>query len=385
MSKIPKYLSFVFVILLTAQLITPTVSAAESCANVNTSAISTSAQSAILLDASDDSVLYAKNADLRLPMASTTKIMTALIALEYGNIDTQYAIPQKAVGVEGSSVYLVEGEMLTLGELVYALMLESANDAAEAIAIIIAGSTDAFADIMNRRADELGLQDTNFKNPHGLDHDEHYTTAYDLAKLTSYALKLPQFREIVSTRKTTIPFNGDEGRRLLVNHNRLLREYRGAIGVKTGFTKRSGRCLVSAAERDGMTLVAVTINAPNDWRDHTAMLDWGFENYVHYVLSEVGEYTLTLPVTGGNTEWTICTNTQKICVTLKKCHGPISVEVIAPHFVYAPIQQAQTVGKLIYTCDGEIIGESTLHTTTDVSIRNTKKSFWQWLRALFHF
>ena len=157
------------------------------------------------------------------------------------------------------------------------------------------------------------------------------------------------------------------------------------MGIKTGFTQKAGRCLVSAAERDGLTLVAVTINAPNDWHDHTAMLDWGFENYVHYVLSDVGEYKLTMPVTGGNTQWTICTNTQKICVTLKSGHGPISTEVIAPHFVYAPIQQAQTVGKLIYKCDGEIIGESILQTTTHVQVQNAKKGFWQWLRSLFRF
>ena len=383
MSKFPKYLCFIFAMLLIVQLTTISSSAKNDYANANLSAISTSAQSAILIDASNDSVLYAKNADLRLPMASTTKIMTALIALEYGNIDTKYAIPKSAVGVEGSSIYLVEGEMLALGELIYALMLESANDAAQAIAIIIAGSTDAFADIMNRRAEELGLHDTHFTNPHGLDHDEHYTTAYDLARLTSFALKNQKFRDLVSTRKTVIPFNGDEGRRLLVNHNRLLREYEGAIGVKTGFTKRSGRCLVSAAERDGLTLVAVTINAPNDWRDHTAMLDWGFENYVHYVLSHVEEYKLTMPVAGGKTQWTICTNTQEICATLKKSHGPISIEIQAPHFVWAPIKCGTTVGKLIYKCDGEIIGESILQTTADVQVQNPQKSFWQWLRSLF--
>ena len=385
MSKLIKIISFFFAVLLIVQLVTISTSAKNDCANVNLPEINTSAQSAILLDASDNSVLYAKNANLRLPMASTTKIMTALIALEYGNIDQKYAVPIDAVGVEGSSVYLVEGEMLTLGELVYALMLESANDAAEAIAIVIAGSTEAFADIMNRRANELELHDTHFTNPHGLDHEDHFTTAYDLARLASFAIKNQKFREIVSTRKATIPFNGDEGRRLLVNHNRLLREYRGAIGVKTGFTKRSGRCLVSSAERDGLTLVAVTINAPNDWRDHTAMLDWGFENYVHYILSRIGEYKLTMPVTGGNTQWTLCTNTQGICVTLKKDHGPISIEIQAHHFVYAPIKRGDKVGKLIYKCDGEIIGESALQITTDVQAQNIRKGFWQWLRSLFRF
>ncbi|MBQ9079995.1 MAG: D-alanyl-D-alanine carboxypeptidase [Clostridia bacterium] len=374
-------LAFVSLIL---PLITP-ISAEVNYANIRTDAVSVSAQSAILIDASNDNVLFAKNADLRLPMASTTKIMTALLALECGDIDKSYAIPKQAVGVEGSSVYLVEGEQLTLGDLVYALMLESANDAAEAIAIIVAGSTAAFADIMNRRAAELGLTDTHFTNPHGLDHDEHYTSAYDLARLTSYALKNEQFRKIVSTRKTTIPFQGNEGTRLLVNHNRLLRSYEGAIGVKTGFTKRSGRCLVSAAERDGLTLVAVTINAPDDWRDHTSMLDWGFDNYVHHTFAEAGEYKLTIPVCGGTAEWTVCANATEIAATLPRGHGEISVTVKAPRFVFAPISCGDHVGRLIYRCDGEVIGESELYAAVEVKAKNTKKSFWEWLRALFRF
>ena len=170
--------------------------------------------------------------------------------------------------MEGSSVYLAQDEVLTLKELLYALLLESANDAAVAIAMAVDGSVDAFADRMNRYAAQLGLKDTHFVNPHGLDDDAHYTTARELALITRAALENPDFREIVSTQKTVIPLRGSEGVRLLLNHNRLLREYDGCIGVKTGFTKKTGRCLVSAAERDGVMLIAVTLGAPDDWNDH---------------------------------------------------------------------------------------------------------------------
>ena len=191
----------------------------------------TSAKAHILLEASSGAVLAQKNADARLPMASTTKIMTALAALDALPLDTTVRIPAAAVGVEGSSVYLAQDEVLTLKELLYALLLESANDAAVAIAIAVDGSVDAFADRMNRYAAQLGLKDTHFVNPHGLDDDAHYTTARELALITRAALENPDFREIVSTQKTVIPLRGSEGVRLLLNHNRLLREYDGCIGV----------------------------------------------------------------------------------------------------------------------------------------------------------
>ena len=245
---------------------------------------SVSAESAVLIEAQSGNVIYSKNTDQRLPMASTTKIITALTALSQAHPDTVITANADAVGVEGSSIYLVEGEALTLEQLLYALLLESANDAAVAIAIGVSGSVEAFAEQMNLLADVLGLQDTHFVNPHGLDHEDHYTTASELAKLTRYALQNELIREIVGTRKTTIPHPGEVGTRLLVNHNKLLRLYEDCIGVKTGFTKRSGRCLVSAAERDGVTLIAVTLNAPNDWNDHTAMLDYGFAKYESVLL-----------------------------------------------------------------------------------------------------
>ncbi len=229
-------------------------------------------------------------------MASTTKIMTALVALESAPLDTVVTVPACAVGVEGSSVYLTAGEKLTLCELLYAVLLASANDAATAVAVTLAGSVEGFAGMMNSTARRLGLSDTHFVNPHGLDAKDHYTTALDLARLTAHALKNAEFRRIVSTYKHEIA--GPSGARLLVNHNKLLKSYDGCIGVKTGYTKRTGRCLVSAAERDGLTLVAVTLADPDDWRDHAAMLDFGFEFYSRVTLAGSGQALAKMPVIG---------------------------------------------------------------------------------------
>ena len=208
-------------------------------------------------------------------MASTTKIMTALVAIESSPLDKNVMISDMAIGTEGSSLYLKKGEIMSMSDLLMGLMLRSANDAAAAIAYEISGSIEAFADKMNEKAASIGVTDTHFTNPHGLDDENHYTTAADLAIITAEALKNDTFLEIVSTEKCIIK-NFDGEARLLTNHNKLLSLYDGAIGVKTGFTKKSGRCLVGAAERDGMRLIAVTINAPDDWNDHEALFDFGF-------------------------------------------------------------------------------------------------------------
>lgn len=233
-----------------------------------------SAKSAALYEPSTKSFLYTKNENQRLPMASTTKIMTALLAIENLDPDEIIEIDERAVGVEGSSVYLKSGEAMQAIDLVYSLLLQSANDAAAALAIRISGSIEDFAILMNEKAESLGLSDTSFKNPHGLDEDGHYTTAHDLAILTAAALENETFRTITSTYKKTLI--SSDMQRLVVNHNKLLKTYEGCIGVKTGYTKKSGRCLSSAAERGGKLLVAITINAPDDWRDHKAMLDYGW-------------------------------------------------------------------------------------------------------------
>ncbi|MBQ8309808.1 MAG: D-alanyl-D-alanine carboxypeptidase, partial [Clostridia bacterium] len=272
--------------------------------------LSVSAKSAVLIEADSGSIAFAKSENLRLPMASTTKLMTALTALDIASPDTVIRAARDAIGVEGSSIYLIEGEELTLEQLLYALLLESANDAAAAIAIGVSGSIEAFADAMNRKAATLGLKDSHFTNPHGLDDAEHYTTAYELAFIARAVLQNELLRTIVSTRKTTIPHAGTDGVRLLVNHNKLLRLYDGCIGMKTGYTQKSGRCLVSAAERDGVTLIAVTINAPNDWDDHTRMLDYGFTQFSSHTLCKENELLYPLPVVGGTDDCVMLGNTE---------------------------------------------------------------------------
>ena len=234
-----------------------------------------SAKAYTLYEPETETFLLSQNENARLPMASTTKIMTAILAIENKDTEEIITVDERAIGVEGSSIYLEKEEAISVTALLYALMLQSANDAAEALAYEISGNIDSFCALMNEKAASLGLTDTNFENPHGLDSKSHFTSAHDLAIIAAYALKNPLFREITSTKKAVIETS--HKKRLLVNHNKLLSSYDGCIGVKTGYTRKSGRSLVSAAERDGMTLVAVTINAPDDWRDHTSLLNYGFE------------------------------------------------------------------------------------------------------------
>lgn len=253
-----------------------------------------SARGAVVIDADTGETLFEQNADARLPMASTTKIMTALVALGEGDLDRIYTVKPEYAAVEGSSMYLQAGERLSLRDTLYGLMLASGNDAAVAIAGECGGMS-AFVGKMNAKAAELGLTDTHFDNPNGLPSDTHYTTAYELAKITAAALKDPVFRRIVATKSCTVSGH------TLTNHNRLLSMYDGAVGVKTGFTRAAGRCLVSAAERNGRTLIAVTLNDPNDWNDHMEMLDAGFAQYSEVTLHTAGETIANARVFGGDT------------------------------------------------------------------------------------
>lgn len=339
-------------------------------------ALSLSAQSAVLIDARDGRILYEKDADTPRPMASTTKIMTAIVAIENGDVNEIIEITDEAVGVEGSSIYLQKGEKMTLLELLYALLLQSANDAAVAIAVGVGGSVEGFARMMNEKAIELGLTSTHFENPNGLDADGHVTTARELALLTAYALKNPTFAEIVSTYKRKIS-GPDGGVRLVVNHNKLLNMYDGCVGVKTGFTKKSGRCLVSAACRESLTLVAVTLSAPDDWRDHTALLNHGYENYLCEILCDEGGFIETLPVVGGVQDSLLCVNCDFVAATLPRSHGEIGVNVKLPQMIYAPVKAGDVVGHVTYRCDGKVIGETDIKAAYDVQQIKYKKNFWQ--------
>lgn len=340
---------------------------------------SLSAKSAILIEAESGKILYMKNAFQKLPMASTTKIMTALVALESGDIDREVKINDAAIGVEGSSIYLAKGEILTLRQLLYALMLASANDAASAIAYEVGGSIEGFALLMNEKARELGLTSTHFTNPHGLHDKEHYTTAYELALLTCAAIKNSVFVEICSSKSTTIPLCGDEGTRYLSNHNKLLRSYNGAIGVKTGFTKASGRCLVSAAERDGLRLIAVSLNAPDDWRDHAAMLDFGFANYRMSHIANRGEFTAELDVAGGSST-VIAANSEEIVACLPVSHGKITYVTEVNRPIFAPVQRGSVLGIVRFFCDGTEIASSPLVALTKSDTHKRKQNLWELIK-----
>ncbi len=344
--------------------------------------ISVSASSAVLIEAESGRVLYEKDADKRRPMASTTKIMTALVALENHDLDAQIKIPKEAVGIEGSSLYLTEGETLTLRELLYGLMLRSANDAAAAIAIAVGGSISDFAEMMNEKAEEMGLADTHFDNPHGLDSESHYTTARELALITAEALKNDVFREIVSTYKKSLPLGGVPDRRLVVNHNRLLRTYDGCIGVKTGFTKKDGRCLVSAAERDGVTLVAVTLNAPNDWSDHKKMLDGGFAAVKRVKISSDGIEGY-LPTVGAKTDMIKYGAVGDTSALLPKNAGELRVVIELPRFVFAPVKKGDVIGRTVFYDGENEVASLPIEALTDAPKRKVKKTFWQWLLGLF--
>lgn len=347
-------------------------------------ALEVSAKSAVLMECDTGKILYEKNGEERLPMASTTKIMTTLVALEQGDPERIVTIPPEAVGIEGSSLYLKAGEKMTLLELLTGLMLHSGNDAAMAVAVLVGGSVDGFVQLMNEKARELGLENTSFANPSGLDDELHYTTARELAELTRVALQNPDFAAIVSQYKAIIPYE-NSGNRYLTNHNKLLRIYDGATGVKTGFTKKSGRCLVSSAQRDGVNLVAVTLAAPDDWNDHERMLDYGFTLTQHLVLNGEGEEIYRLPVYNSDVKLLpVLTGQGAELSLLTEDAERLTKAVELPRFVYAPVQQGEVLGTLCYYLDGRCVREVPLIAGGSCGELPTERlSFWEKLLKFF--
>ncbi len=335
----------------------------------NVSAIS--AQKAILLDADTGRVLYEKAADSRSLIASTTKIMTALIVCEQCNVLDRMRIPKEAVGIEGSSMYLKEGEVLTLQELLYGLMLHSGNDAAVALAIYCGGTVEGFAQLMNDKAHRLGLTGTHFENPNGLDSPNHYSTARDLAVLTAYAMQNPIFAQTVSTK------NVRAGGRSLTNHNKLLWRVEGADGVKTGYTKAAGRILVSSARRDGRRLVAVTINDGNDWADHAALLNDGFSRYTVRSIVKAGVCVGSKAVIGGEAETVGLLADSGFLFPLATDEIP-EIVISGPSFAYAPVVAGAEAG-YAYICLGDkVVGKVPLvyGQTIEQKQPEKKKHFW---------
>ena len=303
-----------------------------------------------------------------------------MVVLDRCDLEQTIQVPREAVGIEGSSIYLFESEEITVKTLLYALLLSSANDAAVALALHTAGSIEAFATLMNERATALGLRDTHFTNPHGLFDEAHYTTARELALITAEAMKNDTFAKIVATKRYSVPQNGTDATRLFLNHNRLLHTCEGACGVKTGFTKKSGRCLVSAANRNNLTLIAVTLDAPSDWHDHGALFDWGFSEYEGFC-PEGG--AIKLPVVGGVANEVELVPDGKVSLTLPHTHGEITATVEAPRFLFAGSEKGTTVGRLVYRLDGKVIATLPLKTTAATPKVKIHRTFFEKLKDIF--
>ena len=330
-----------------------------------------SAEKAYVLDADTERVLYEKNGNSQSLIASTTKIMTALVVIEQCNVLDRMRIPAEAVGIEGSSMYLQVGEVLTIQELLYGLMLQSGNDAAVALAIYCGGTVEGFAELMNDKAHKLGLTGSHFVNPHGLDAPEHYSTARDLAVLSAYAMENPIFAATVSNKSVRI------GQRTMKNHNKLLWQYEGADGVKTGYTKKAGRILVSSASRDGRRLVAVTINAPDDWNDHTSLLNDGFERFQTSKVIEKGMVLGYYEVAGGDFGYAEVVAAEDFEYPLAEDES-VTYVIPKPGFIYAPVVRGQSAG-MVYVCvNGVPVGRCPiLFERTVEQIQVPKKTIWQ--------
>lgn len=340
-----------------------------------------SARSAALIEAESGKVIFAKNEKEQLPMASTTKIMTALLTLEEAAAsgNREITITEEMVRVEGSSMGLLPGYQLTLRDLAAGMLTVSGNDAANSAAYEIDGSLSAFADRMNRRAETLGLEHTHFVTPSGLDADGHYSTALDMAKLGAAAIQNPDFAAICSQKQVALHFISPDQTYHFTNHNKLLSMYDGCIGIKTGFTKKSGRCLVSAAERDGVRLVAVTLNASDDWNDHQAMLDYGFSQITVFEPDDSGE-RWTLPVVGGIAQETSLTGQKAGRAVLKNGEESQVVRTVKlPRFLYAPIKAGEQIGTVEYSLDGELLLSAPVVAQEDIALFEGEKG---WLEAL---
>lgn len=339
---------------------------------INAGAVEISAKSAVVIDADTGEIIYGKSESEKLPMASTTKIMSTLIVLEQDDLDEEFVVDSDAIKVEGSSMGLKEGYRTTLKKLCYGMMLPSGNDAANAAAVRVSGSVAEFVKLMNERAEEIGLKNTHFVTPSGLDDytDDHYSTAYDMAILMKTALKNEFFKEIIGTKNIKIDF-GNGNSNYLVNSNKLWSYCDGIIGGKTGFTDKAKRCLVSACERDNTTLVCVTLNAPDDWNDQTELYNQCFSRYKSVTLEPTAD-TFKLPVVGGSDSFVEakCERVQK--GVLAGDISDISQCVVIMPFYYAPVKSGDVLGEVRFVKNEEVIEASPIIAVSNVQQSNEK-------------
>lgn len=334
-----------------------------------------SASSAILVDGETGRVLYAQNAGERRLIASITKLMTALVAVEtHPDLSEVVTIRPEWTGAEGSSMYLRPGEQVTLEGLLYGLLLASGNDAALAIAGYCAGDVASFVEQMNRRAQALGMEDTHFANPSGLNDPEHYSTAADMARLACVCMEREELARIVGTKSISI------AGRSFTNHNKLLWRYEGCVGLKTGYTDKAGRTLVSCAERDGQRLIAVTLNDPDDWRDHAALFDYGFTTYRRQVLALAGRQVRMVPVAGSLNRFVPVRTASDVYYPLTE-QEKIRAEILLPEAVESPVRAGEAAGRLLFYLDGAVIGETALVYAASVADDRAPQGLWARLFA----
>ena len=332
-------------------------------------AYNTSAKAAVVINADTGEVLYSQNPNERLPMASTTKIMTALLLCELGgDLTTEIITTREMVTVEGSSMGLQVGDRVSYRDLLYGMILASGNDAANTAAIALAGSISGFAKLMNDRAAKMGLVNTHFVTPSGLDADGHYTTAYELAIITKEALENVELVKAASSRTEKLCYGNPPYNRTLTNHNKLLKMYDDIVGVKTGFTKKAGRCLVSAAKKDGKFVIAVTLNDANDWKDHRALLDLGLSLIECKVFSPQDNGVPICDV--NNNLIMVRIPSTSINVTDK---SKVNYVINLPRFLYTPINSKQQIGSINYYCNDTLICE--LPITAAENIKSNHNNF----------
>lgn len=313
------------------------------------SAVETAASAAILVDAASGRVLYERNADRKMLIASTTKILTALVAIEQGNLQDTVKVSREAACTEGSAMYLKEGETLTLETLLYGLLLCSGNDAAVAVAQHVGGSVKGFVALMNEKARELEMENSSFANPNGLDDENHYSTARDMAKLARAALENETLVRIASTRSITI------GARTMHNHNKLLGYMDNCLGLKTGYTKAAGRTLVSCAERNGQRLIAVTLQDGNDWADHQALYEYGFSTYPARTCAVRGKALTQASVSGGIRSGVPLIAGESFCWPAAASEQ-LTTEICLDRPLSAPVAAGTVVGAAVFRLNGAEVG-----------------------------
>lgn len=328
-------------------------------------------RAAVLIDSKSGKILFAKNADEPLPPASTTKILTAVLVLQNCKLTDTVTAQKDATLVEPSAVGLKEGEKITVENLLYAMLLKSANDAAIAFADHISGSVSKFAELMNSRAKSLGATNSHFTNPNGLPDPNHYTTAHDLAVIAKHAMEIPEFREIVSAKVKVIPRTDDSAIKWLQNHNKMLWRYKGANGIKTGYTKEAKQCLVVSAEKNGQELIAVVLGSEgsNVWSDGQTLLDYGFDNYVTYKHKDANVAIKSVAVNKGTARVSLVTQKAFFYTLPKGGQGSLTEKAVVNPEITAPIKKGQVLGKLFFFLKGREIGYVNLVAGNDVAAR----------------